>query len=81
MTGRDLIPLVPWLVFGAGLAVVLLRLRRARRSGSSSDLHRASIPPAAGSGEIEVPGSRDGGGSMEDRATRRAGRCGRGGRP
>ena len=80
MTGRDLIALVPWLVFGAGLGVVLLRLRRALRSGPSSDLHRASTPPAARPGELDLPGSRDGGGSMEDRAGRRAGRCGRGAR-
>jgi hypothetical protein len=32
MTGSDLIVLVPWIVFGAGLATVILRLRRSRRS-------------------------------------------------
>jgi len=32
MTGDDLIVLAPWIVFSAGLAVVLLRLRRQRRS-------------------------------------------------
>lgn len=32
MTGSDLIMLAPWIVFGAGLATVILRLRRSRRS-------------------------------------------------
>jgi hypothetical protein len=40
MTGSDLILLAPWIAFGVGLAVVLLRLhllrrRRRRRPGDS----------------------------------------------
>jgi hypothetical protein len=37
MTGSDLMALVPWLIFGAGLAVVYLRLRKPhQRSGRPS---------------------------------------------
>jgi hypothetical protein len=32
MTGSDLIMLTPWIIFGVGLAAVMLGLRRARRS-------------------------------------------------
>jgi hypothetical protein len=35
MTGNDLFVLAPWVIFGAGLAVVYLRLRRSRRPGRS----------------------------------------------
>jgi Flp pilus assembly protein TadB len=35
MTGSDLLVLAPWVVFGAGLIVVYLRLRRSRRSSRS----------------------------------------------
>ena len=34
MTREDLIALAPWAIFGLGLAVVCLRLRRSRRRGS-----------------------------------------------
>ena len=37
MTGMDLIalaPWAPWVLFGAALAVIFLRLRRPRRSGA-----------------------------------------------
>jgi hypothetical protein len=44
MTGSDLILLAPWIAFGVGLAVVLLRLRLLRR-------RRQAAPP-------EVKGAR-----------------------
>jgi hypothetical protein len=33
MSGSDLIVLAPWAIFAAGLALVLIRLRRSRRTG------------------------------------------------
>jgi hypothetical protein len=39
MTGSDLLVLVPWTLFGAGLVVVCLRLRRTRQIAQ-----RASVP-------------------------------------
>jgi hypothetical protein len=55
MTGMDLIalaPWAPWVLFGAALAVIILRLRRPRRSGARRDRRaetdrgeQASAPP------------------------------------
>lgn len=44
MTGNDLIVLVPWAVFCVGVAIVCLRLRRARRPS-----RRSFSPCGAGS--------------------------------
>jgi hypothetical protein len=46
MTGSDLILLAPWIAFGVGLAVVLLRLRllRRRRQAAPPDA-KVSRPP------------------------------------
>jgi hypothetical protein len=49
MTGSDLILLAPWIAFGVGLAVILLRLRllRRRRQRMSPQVQ----PPGHESGE------------------------------
>jgi hypothetical protein len=40
MTGSDLIVAAPWIIFGVGLAVLCIRLLRARRSAPRSPTAR-----------------------------------------
>jgi hypothetical protein len=65
MTGNDLIMLAPWVIFGAGLAVVWLRLRRSRLlpllrgqrryRRAAPGARPEPVPPTAGPGPINPP--------------------------
>jgi hypothetical protein len=62
MTGTDLITLAPWAVFGVGVAVVCVRLRRSRRiarrcSPKTGPLRRPPEQPLSDSGQNSVPPS------------------------
>ena len=54
MTGSDLIVLAPWIVFGAGLATVILRLRWSQ-SGRARASTRPSLPRHGDCTSAELP--------------------------
>ena len=64
MTGNDLLVLVPWAIFGAGLALIYLWLRRSRWS---------SPPPGPPPPHQPEPGARRG--SAPPSAQGATGRC------
>lgn len=56
MTGNDLIMLVPWIIFGAGLTVIFLRLLRLRHPSRRP----AALPEAGRPRAREDPGGSPG---------------------
>ena len=54
MTGNDLIVVAPWIIFGAGLSVVWIRLLQSRRaSRHQPERSPPPVPDPAGSGGAE----------------------------